>query len=76
MKNSKEMSANLSEEDREFYDKSYTSLGELSSLIEKMENNTPDKRTKKLFEEWRSKINYLIDNYNNRCGFKIYKKYA
>jgi hypothetical protein len=67
-------SEEFSEEDKEFYDKSYTSLGELDSLIEKMENSIPDKRTKD-YSSWVDKINFLIEKYNNNMKFKAYKKY-
>jgi len=68
-------SEGISEEGKDFYDKSYTSLGELNTLIENMENNVPDKRNKGIFNVWVDKINFLIEKYNTAMKFKAYKKY-
>ena len=63
-----------SEEDEEFYKKEYQNLGEIDSIIEKMEASIPDKRTKD-FDIWKEKINFLFDMYNKSGKFKAFKKY-
>ncbi len=61
-------------EEEEFYTKEFSNLGEIDILIEKMENNIPDKRTKD-YEEFKNKINFLFEKYNKLAKFKAFKKY-
>jgi len=61
-------------DEEEFYTKEFSNLGEIDALIEKMESNIPDKRTKD-YNLWVDKINFLIEKYNNNMKFKAYKKY-
>ena len=58
----------------EFFKKEYLNLGEVNNEIEKLESSIPDKRTKD-YEEWKIKINFLIDIYNRLGSFKAFKKY-
>jgi len=58
----------------DFYEKKYENLGEINSIIEKLESSIPDKRTKD-FDIWKEKINFLFDLYNKSCKFKAFKKY-
>ena len=47
-----------------------------SPQIEKLfdEGKKIDKRKKKAYNEWKEKINFLIDMYNVRSKFKTYNK--
>ena len=63
------------EEDAAFFGKQYLSLGEVNNEIEKLEAVIPDKRKKQEYEEWKTKINFLIDVYNKLAHFKSFKKY-
>lgn len=63
------------EDDKAFFGKEYLSLGEVNNEIEKLENVIPDKRKKQEYEQWKTKINFLIEIYNNLAHFKSFKKY-
>jgi hypothetical protein len=49
---------------------------ELHDEIEKLfeEGDKIDKRKKKVYNEWKEKINFLIDMYNTRSKFKTYNR--
>ena len=68
----------LSVEDDELnlFKKQYVNLIDLYEEIEKLfeEGKAIDKRKKKLYNEWKEKINFLIDMYNKRSAFKTYNK--
>ena len=68
----------LSVEDDELnlFKKQYVNLVDLYEEIEKLfeEGNKIDKRKKKMYNEWKEKINFLIDMYNARSSFKTYNK--
>ena len=68
----------LSVEDDELnlFKKQYINLVDLYEEIEKMfdEGERIDKRKKKVYNEWKEKINFLIDMYNARSSFKTYNK--
>ena len=68
----------LSVEDDELnlFKKQYVNLVDLYEEIEKLfeEGKAIDKRKKKLYNEWKEKINFLIDMYNARSAFKTYNK--
>lgn len=63
------------EDDAAFFGKEYLNLGEVNNEIEKLENVVPDKRKKQEYEQWKTKINFLIEVYNKLCQFKSFKKY-
>lgn len=62
--------------DLNLFKKQYVSLVELHEEIEKLfeEGKSLDKRKKKLHNDWKQKINLLIDIYNSKAKFKTYNK--
>ena len=62
--------------DLKLFEKQYISLVDLHEEIEKLfeEGEKIDKRKKKAHNDWREKINFLIDMYNSRSKFKTYNK--
>jgi hypothetical protein len=60
--------------DLKLFEKQYISLVDLHEEIEKLfdEGKTIDKRKKKVYKDWKEKINFLIDMYNARSKFKTY----
>ena len=66
----------IDENELNLFNKQYLSLPELHEEIEDLfeEGNKIDKRKKKLYNEWKEKVNFLIDMYNTRSKFKTYNK--
>jgi hypothetical protein len=66
----------VEEDDLKLFEKQYISLVDLHEEIEKLfdEGKTIDKRKKKVYNDWKEKINFLIDMYNSRSKFKTYNK--
>lgn len=66
----------VDEDDLNLFKKQYISLVDLHEEIEKLfeEGKKLDKRKKKAHQEWKDKINFLIDMYNTRSAFKTYNK--
>jgi len=66
----------IEENELNLFQKQYLNLVELHDEIEKLfeEGNKIDKRKKKVYNEWKEKINFLIDMYNTRSKFKTYNK--
>jgi hypothetical protein len=66
----------IEENELNLFQKQYLNLVELHDEIEKLfeEGDKIDKRKKKLYNEWKEKINFLIDMYNTRSKFKTYNK--
>jgi len=66
----------LDEDDLNIFKKQYINLVELHEEIEKLfeEGEKLDKRKKKAYQEWKEKINFLIEMYNARATFKTYNK--
>lgn len=64
------------DDDINIFKKQYINLVDLYDEIEKLfdEGNKIDKRKKKVYQEWKEKINFLIDMYNARSAFKTYNK--
>lgn len=64
------------DDDINIFKKQYINLVELHDEIEKLfdEGSKIDKRKKKVYQEWKEKINFLIDMYNARSSFKTYNK--
>lgn len=62
-------------DDVEFFKKQYLNLGELHTAIEKAlsEEELTDGEPE-VYEEWRTKTNYLIDMYNAASHFKKFDK--
>ena len=66
----------IEENELNLFQKQYLNLVELHDEIEKLfeEGDKIDKRKKKVYNEWKEKINFLIDMYNTRSKFKTYNK--
>jgi hypothetical protein len=66
----------IEENDLNLFQKQYVNLVDLHEEIEKLfeEGEKIDKRKKKVYNDWREKINFLIDMYNSRSKFKTYNK--
>jgi hypothetical protein len=66
----------LDEDDLNIFKKQYINLVDLHDEIEKLfdEGAKIDKRKKKVYQEWKEKINFLIEMYNTRATFKTYNK--
>jgi len=66
----------IEENDLNLFQKQYVSLIDLHEEIEKLfeEGEKIDKRKKKVYNDWKEKINFLIDMYNSRSKFKTYNK--
>ena len=66
----------IGENELNLFQKQYLNLVELHDEIEKLfeEGDKMDKRKKKMYNEWKEKVNFLIDMYNTRSKFKTYNK--
>lgn len=66
----------IDENELNLFKKQYLSVVDLHDEIEKLfeEGKKIDKRKKKLYNEWKEKINFLIDMYNTRSKFKTYNR--
>lgn len=66
----------IGENELNLFQKQYLNLIELHDEIEKLfeEGDKIDKRKKKMYNEWKEKVNFLIDMYNTRSKFKTYNK--
>lgn len=66
----------IEENELNLFQKQYLNLVELHEEIEKLfeEGDKIDKRKKKVYNEWKEKINFLIDMYNTRSKFKTYNR--
>jgi hypothetical protein len=66
----------IEENELNLFQKQYLNLVELHDEIEKLfeEGDKIDKRKKKVYNEWKEKINFLIDMYNTRSKFKTYNR--
>lgn len=66
----------IDENELNLFKKQYLNLVDLHDEIEKLfeEGKKIDKRKKKLYNEWKEKINFLIDMYNTRSKFKTYNR--
>ena len=42
--------------------------------LENLFENKPHGRAKLKMEEWKKKINYLVNLYNSNAGYKVYNK--
>lgn len=66
----------IDENELNLFKKQYLSVVDLHDEIEKLfeEGEKMDKRKKKLYKDWKEKINFLIDMYNTRSKFKTYNR--
>lgn len=66
----------IDENELNLFKKQYLSVVDLHDEIEKLfeEGEKMDKRKKKLYKDWKDKINFLIDMYNTRSKFKTYNR--
>jgi hypothetical protein len=65
----------IDDNDLNLFQKQYLNLADIKDEINRLEDieNTLDRR-KKEYKLWKEKINFLIDMYNIKCGWKAYKK--
>ena len=66
----------IEEDELNLFKKQYINLVDLHEEIEKLfeEGKQIDNRKKKLYKDWKEKINFLIEMYNTRSKFKTYNK--
>lgn len=66
----------IDDDDINIFKKQYINLVDLHDEIEKLfeEGKKLDKRKKKAYNDWKEKINFLIEMYNSRATFKTYNK--
>lgn len=66
----------IEEDELNLFKKQYINLVDLHEEIEKLfeEGKQIDKRKKKMYNDWKEKINFLIEMYNTRSKFKTYNK--
>lgn len=66
----------IEEDELNLFKKQYINLVDLHDEIEKLfeEGKQIDKRKKKMYNDWKEKINFLIEMYNTRSKFKTYNK--
>ena len=66
----------VDDDELNLFKKQYVNLVDLHEEIEKLfeDGKKIDKRKKKVYSEWKEKINFLIDMYNARSSFKTYNK--
>jgi hypothetical protein len=66
----------VDDDELNIFKKQYINLVDLHDEIEKLfeEGKKMDKRKKKAYQDWKEKINFLINMYNARSSFKTYNK--
>jgi hypothetical protein len=66
----------IDDDDLNIFKKQYINQVDLHDEIEKLfvEGEKLDKRKKKIYQDWKEKVNFLIDMYNSRASFKTYNK--
>lgn len=66
---------NIDDSDLNLFQKQYINAAEVKDEIERLEfeEDKIDKR-KKEYRLWKEKMNFLIDMYNIKVGWKAYKK--
>lgn len=61
----------IAPEEEKLFRKQYLNLADLREEIDKEEDVKLDKRSKE-YKTWKENINFLINLYNTRCGYKYY----
>ena len=65
----------VDEDELDVFKKQYINLIDIQEEIDKLEEQIPDKRKKKLYKEWMNKINFFIDLYNAKSKYKTLNRY-
>lgn len=65
----------IDEDELDIFKKQYVNLIDIQEEITKLEDQIPDKRKKKLYKEWLSKVNFFIDMYNAKAKYKTLNRY-
>ena len=65
----------IDDNDLNLFQKQYINLADIKEEIDRLDDieHTFDKR-KKEYRLWKEKVNFLIEMYNVKCGWKAYKK--
>jgi hypothetical protein len=76
MKSKSKIILDIDEDEIDLYKKQYIHLIDLQDEIEKLfeEGQKIDKRKKKVYQDWKDKINFLINMYNAKSKYKAYNK--
>lgn len=61
-------------EEENIFEKQYTNNIDVGIDLENLFENKPHGRAKLKIEEWKKKINYLVNLYNSNAGYKVYNK--
>ncbi len=59
--------------EEDIFTREFLNCGEIQLLIDALEDNCPDKKTKE-YLVWKDKFNYLAKKYNEFSKFKAYKQ--
>ena len=65
----------IGDDELDMFKKQYINLIDIQEEIDKLEEQIPDKRKKKLYKEWVDKINFFIDMYNTKSKYKTLNRY-
>jgi len=76
MKKKNSLILDLDDSEMNLFSKQYLNLADIHEEIEKLfdEGDNIDKRKRKVYNEWKEKINFLIDMYNAKAKFKSYER--
>jgi hypothetical protein len=64
----------VGEEEVNLYKKQYINAVDIRDELEKLYADKPDGRKKTELAAWKQKVNFLVDLYNAKAGFKAYTK--
>ncbi|MEI6186894.1 MAG: hypothetical protein WCP46_00130 [Alphaproteobacteria bacterium] len=74
MKKKSSIILEVGEDEINLYKKQYINAADIRDELEKLYEEKPDGRKKVALQEWKNKINFLVDLYNAKAGFKAYNK--
>jgi hypothetical protein len=65
----------INSDELDIFKKEYVNLIDIQDEITKLEEQIPDKRKKKLYKEWLTRVNFFIDMYNAKSKYKVLNRY-
>jgi hypothetical protein len=74
MKKKSNIILEVGEDEINLYKKQYINAVDIRDELEKLYEEKPDGRKKTDLAEWKNKVNFLVDLYNAKAGFKAYNK--